>query len=193
MNNQSNIEKLLTSSKSVVTVDDLAVIWQAQDRRKLHELIKHYLRSNKLVRLHKGVYVYGSYTILDLAQKLVPLSYISLHTASQMHGLTFQNYTTVFCMSLVSKKMQVGEQKFEYHKLKQVAFYCPFGLIQRGQYLLAGPERTVCDMLYVYPGIAFDNLPNLDESLLNRIAWAYSCKRLARDVRHIVMHLKEQQ
>src|SRR6266496_5713016 len=98
MKNQTNIEKLITSGKRVFTTDDLAVIWQISDRKKLIARIKYYLRQQRLLHIHKGVYAYGDYTPLDVAQKLVPLSYLSLYTAAQMHGLTFQYYSTVFGM-----------------------------------------------------------------------------------------------
>jgi hypothetical protein len=86
-NNISRIEQLALSGKKVFTTEDLAVIWQIPQRRKLIESIKYYLREKRLTSIHKGVYAYGEdYTPLDIAQKLVPLSYISLYTTSQMHG-----------------------------------------------------------------------------------------------------------
>ena len=41
MRNQTNIEKLITSGKKVFTTDDLAVIWEISDRKKLIGRIKH--------------------------------------------------------------------------------------------------------------------------------------------------------
>ncbi len=78
----TNIEKLVTSGKKVFTIEDLAVMWQISERRRLIERIKYYLREKRLIHISKGVYAYGTdYTPMDIAQKLVPLSYISFYIA----------------------------------------------------------------------------------------------------------------
>ena len=180
MKNQTNIEKLITSGKRVFTTGDLAVLWEINDRRKLIERIKHYLRNGRLTHVYKGVYAYGNFSSLEVAQKLVPLSYISLYTAAQMHGLTFQNYSTVFCISLKSKRYSLGEQAYEYHRVKETIFYNTLGLEKGSGYLVAGKERTICDLMYVYPRFAFDNLKQVDISLLKQISLIYNNKRLER-------------
>ena len=96
MNNQNSIEKLFKSGKTIFTTSDLALIWNIANRERLNSRIKYYLRNNRLIHIYKGIYAYGEYTPLDIAQKLIPLSYLSLFTTSQMHGLTFQYYETVF-------------------------------------------------------------------------------------------------
>lgn len=190
MNNQTNIEKLITSGKKVFTTDDLAVIWQVSDRKKLLNRIKYYLREKRLINVHKGVYAYGEYTPLDVAQKLVPLSYLSLYTSAQMHGLTFQYYSTVFCISLTSKKYDLDGQKFEYRKVKESIFYNSLGLVNEDRYTVANKERTICDLLYVYPGFAFDNLKGVDTELLQNIALIYGNKRLEREVAGIITEIE---
>lgn len=192
MNNQTSIEKLITSGKSVFTTSDLAVIWQISDRKKLTSRIKYYLKFNRLEHIHKGVYAYGEYTQLDIAQKLVPLSYISLYTTAQMHGLTFQHYSTIYCVSMASKKYNIGTQKYEYHKVKESIFYSDIGLINNGRYTYANKERTICDLLYVYPRIAIDNIQDIDSNLLRRISQTYNNKRLQRDINLIVKQIKRE-
>lgn len=186
MSNQTNIEKLLTSGKKVFTIDDLAVLWGINERRKLIERVKYYLREGRLVSVYKGVYAYGDYSPLEVAQKLVPLSYISLYTAAQTHGLTFQYYATVFCMSLKSKKYALDDQTFEYHKVKESIFYNDLGLERSQGYTMANKERTICDLLYVYPDFAFDNLRKVDIFLLHDISMIYGNKRVERDVRRLI-------
>lgn len=189
MNNQTNIEKLITSSKKVFTTDDLAVLWQISERSKLLSLIKYYLRQRRLKHIYKGVYAYGDYTPLEVAQKLVPLSYISLYTTAQIHGLTFQHYSTIFCVSLKSKKYEIGLQKYEYHKVKELIFYNPIGLISGGAYTYASKERTICDLLYVYPQFAFDNLRGVNTSLLQQISLIYDNKKLQKRVNAVIAEI----
>jgi len=186
MDNQTNIEKLISGGKKVFTTDDLAIIWGVSDRKKLIGRIKYYLRQRRLIHIYKGLYAYGEYTPLDIAQKLVPMSYLSLYTTSQIHGLTFQYYSTIFCISLKSKKYNVDGQKYEYRKVKDAIFYNDLGLMQEDGHTIANKERTICDLLYVFPGFAFDNLKSVDTEILHKIATIYDNKRLQKDVSEII-------
>lgn len=186
-NNITNIEKLILSGKRVFTIEDLAVIWHIPQRRKLIELAKYYVREKRLSRIHKGVYSYGDdYTPLDIAQKLYPFSYISLYTTCLMHGLTFQYYSTIFCVGLKSKKYIIGDQKYIYHRIKESIFYNTTGLIDNGRYLIADRERTICDCLYVFPGFAFDNLRGVDKEKLLAISKIYNNKRLEKEIKNLI-------
>lgn len=190
MNNISNIERLAHSGKSVFTTADLAVIWSITSRRRLLELIKYYLRTQRLTPISKGVYAYGdSLTNLDICQKLVPLSYISLYTSSQIHGLTFQHYNTTFAMALRSKKITLAQGNFEYHRLKASAFYNQTGLTQTDHYVIASPERTVVDCLYTYPHFNFDNLRSINPELLLDIAKLYHNNSLLDRITRLIRSL----
>lgn len=182
----TKLEKLALSGKKVFTTEDLAVLWQAPQRRRLIELIKYYLREKRLVRIYKGVYTYGEdFTPLDIAQKLVPLSYISLYTTSQMHGLTFQYYQTIYAVSLKSRKYTIEEQDYIYHKIKEPIFYNQSGLINNGRYIIADRERTITDCLYVFPQFAFDNLHGVDKEKLLALSKIYSNKSLEKRVKNL--------
>jgi predicted transcriptional regulator of viral defense system len=187
----TSVERLATSGKKVFTIEDLAVLWQISERRKLIERIKYYLRKNRLIHISKGVYAYGQdYTTFDIAQKLVPLSYISLYTASQMHGLTFQYYETIYAISLRSKKYTIKDQQYIYHKVKEPIFYSQLGLIDNGNYIMADKERTICDCLYVFPGFYFDNLLSVDTEKLSLISKIYGNKRLEKEVSMLIKDIQ---
>ncbi|MCL4384108.1 hypothetical protein M1116_01515 [Patescibacteria group bacterium] len=179
----TKIEKLAISGKKVFTTQDLAAIWQIPERRRLIELVKYYLREKRLTPIHKGIYAYGTdYTPLDIAQKLMPLSYISLYTTSQMYGLTFQYYETIYALALKSKKYTLGKQSYIYHRIKESIFYKQMGLVNNGRYIIADKERTITDCLYVFPGFAFDNLHGVDKEKLVKLAEIYNNKRLTKEV-----------
>lgn len=187
INQTTNIEKLALSGKKVFTTEDLAVIWQIPQRRRLIELIKYYLRKKRLSHIYKGVYAYGEdFTPLDIAQKLVPLSYISLYTTSQIHGLTFQYYQTIYAISLKSRKYKMGEQGYIYHKVKEPIFYNQLGLINNGRYIIADRERTIVDCLYVFPHFAFDNLRGIDKEKLLTLSKIYNNKSLESRVKKLI-------
>lgn len=186
-NKITNIEKLASSGKTVFSIEDLTVLWELSDRRKLIERIKYYLRAKRLTHIAKGVYAYGqTYTPLDVAQKIVPLSYISLYTASQIHGLTFQYYQSVYAISLRSKTYIVKDQQYIYHKVKETIFYSQLGLTDNGTYIMADKERTICDCLYVFPGFNFDNLRNVDTKKLQTISMIYGNKRVEKEIQKLI-------
>lgn len=116
----------------------------------------------------------------------MPLSYVSLYTTAQIYGLTFQFYSTIFCLSLKSKKYEIDGQKYEYHKVKESIFYSDIGLIKQNGLTLASKERTICDLLYVYPNFAFDNLSGVNVLELSAIASLYSNKRLKKDIASLI-------
>ncbi|HUD44464.1 MAG TPA: hypothetical protein VMR41_02910 [Patescibacteria group bacterium] len=187
------IEKLAASGKKVFTIEDLAVLWKITERRKLIERIKYYLRKKRLIHITKGVYAYGQdYTPLDIAQKLVPFSYISLYTTSQMHGLTFQDYNSIYAISQHSKTYKINDQQYIYHKVKETIFYSQSGLIDTGRYIIADKERTICDCLYVFPGFSFDNLRNIDIEKLHLISKIYANKRLENEINKLIKIIKVQ-
>lgn len=184
---RNNIELLALSGKKVFTTEDLAVLWQIPQRRRLIELIKYYLREKRLTSIHKGVYTYGNdYTPFDLAQKLSPFSYLSLYTTSQMHGLTFQYYETIYAISLKSKKYQIGKQHFIYRRVKEPIFYNQSGLVNNGRYIVADKERTITDCLYVFPGFSFDNLRGIDKERLQILSKIYGNKSLEERVNNLI-------
>lgn len=187
MNQTANIEKLALSKKKVFTIEDLAVIWQIPQRRRLIELIKYYLREKRLIHVYKGIYAYGEdFTPLDIAQKLMPLSYISLYTTSQIHGLTFQYYQTIYAISLSSRRYKIGKQGYIYHRVKESIFYNQLGLTNNGRYIMADKERTITDCLYVFPNFAFDNLRGVNKEKLLTVVKIYNNKSLEKRVKKLI-------
>jgi len=191
MNNISNIEKLALSGKFVFNTADLAVLWQIHDRRRLLELIKYYVSKKRLTGIHKGVYAYtDKFTFFDIAQKLVPLSYLSLFTTSALHGLTFQYHDSIYCMSLRNRKIIASKKEYIYRQIKQSVFFHQVGLVHNGRYCYADIERTICDCLYLYPHFAFDNFPNINTDKLTVLSKIYQNQRLERDIAKIVKIIK---
>ena len=70
--------------------------------------------------------------------------------------------------------------------MKDAIFYNDLGLMQEEGHTIANKERTICDLLYVFPGFAFDNLKSVDIEMLHKIATIYDNKRLQKDVSKII-------
>ena len=95
-------------------------------------------------------------------------------------------------MSLVSRKYQINEQNYEYHKIKEAIFFNSKGLIKRGNITIANKERTISDLLYVFPNVSFDNLHGIDTLLLKEIAEIYHNKRLVLEVNKLLARIKKE-
>ncbi len=188
----TKIEKLLIHSNNVYTTQDLAVIWEISDKTKLWNIIRHYLRVNKLTRIHKGIYALTPttsvkpYTSFELGQKLITPSYISFYTALAKHGIISQYYENIHLAALISKSLQIDNQTFVYHKIKNSVFYDPTGIKDQTTYQIADPERAICDSLYLFPNLAFDNLDSIDTQKLSQIATIYHNKRLIQSVKKLI-------
>ncbi len=187
----TKLEKLILSDKNIVTIQDLSVIWNIDDRRKLLEAIKYYVRKGRLKIIRRGVYgASDSYDNFELAQKINPLSYISFYTALSYHGISFQFYETIHSMAQNTKNISAGGSIFSYHKIKSDIFFNSLGIEKMKRYMIASPERAVCDTLYLKSRIAFDNIMKLNVKKLLDISKIYNNKRLETDIKSIVKDIK---
>lgn len=181
------IEKLLVLHKNVFTTQDLSVVWGISEKTKLWEVIKYYVRKNKLHRIYRGIYSLDKkYLELELAQKIKPISYISLHTALSIHGINFQYYSSIYSMSVISKKYIVAGIEYSYHQVKDFIFYNKLGLIDKKSYILAGKERAICDSLYIWPSMNMDHVEAIDEKMLCQISLIYKNNRLVADIQRLI-------
>jgi len=183
----TKIEKLLQSSMRVFTVQDLASFWAISDKKRLWNNIRYYLRIGKLGHVHKGIYTIGKYSSLDLAQKLITPSYISFYTALAKYGIIFQQYETIHSMAEVSKTILIKNKKFTYHQLKKNVFFDSLGIVNKETYQIAGPERAVCDSLYLVPSLGFDNMDAVNPEKLLNMAIIYNNKQLVKRVNKLLL------
>lgn len=182
------IEQLLVSPFSVFSVQDLSTIWKVKDKSTLYSNIQYYLRIGKLLRVHKGIYALATKenNSLELAQKILKPSYISSYTALAVHGIVFQLYSSIYSMALKSKQLEVNNETFVYHQLKEKVFYDSSGIEDKVTYLIAGPERAICDSLYLCPGLSFDSFNGVDFNYLREVSKIYHNKRLEKEVENII-------
>ena len=174
---------LIQANKNIFNVDDLVAIWQSAKRRDALESIKGYIQRGKIFNLYKGIYsLREDFDYFELAQKLFTPSYISYYSALALHGIIFQKYSDIHLYALDSKTIKINEQKFIYHKVKKNILYNQRGLLREKNYIIASPERAICDSLYLNKNIAFDNLRNLDIKKILDISKIYQNKRLEKNI-----------
>ncbi|MFA5643471.1 MAG: hypothetical protein WC113_03515 [Candidatus Paceibacterota bacterium] len=177
----SLITKVYQSSKTILTNEDLALIWQEKDRKRLNAKNAYYVKQKALIRLTRGVFAKSKdYDPKELATSIYAPSYISFETVLREAGVIFQYYDTIFAASRWSKTMAIGKYAFTFRKLKDAVLFNPAGIANKDNYSIATPERAFLDMIYLFPNYHFDNLRSIDWEKCDEIAKIYSNKQLIK-------------
>lgn len=187
-------ELLLSSSQTVFTVDDLAVLWQMTDRSRLWESIKYYLRTNRLHSIQRGVYALSEdYSPFEAAVKLFPPAYISYTSALAYHGAFFQYSSEIHVMAQASKRLKVmSGQVFIYHQLKNYILLNQIGIEKLDGYWMATLERAICDTSYLVPSFVFEHLDNVNPQILEQLSKFYGNKSLQNRIKRIISIIREE-
>jgi len=179
------ITKLYTSSKTVFTTKDLALIWNENQRGKLNAKIFYYVKNKALVKLARGIFAKNrDYNLYELATSIYQPSYISFETVLRETGIIFQHYDTVFVASNWSKNLAIDNHTFAFRKLKDEVLYNNAGIINHENYSIASAERAFLDILYLFPNYYFDNLRPINFPVCFELVSIYNNKRLAKRLKN---------
>lgn len=177
----SLIAKLYQSSKTILTNKDLALIWQENDKNNLNAKTAYYVKQKNLIRLTRGVFAKNrSYNPKELATSIYAPSYISFETVLREVGIIFQHYATIFVASKWPKTMTIDKYTFTFRKLKDVVLFNSAGIVSKGNYSVATPERAFLDMIYLFPSYYFDNLKSINWEKCDEMAKIYNNKQLTK-------------
>ncbi len=146
--------------------------------------------TGQLIRLRKGVYALTKeYDSLELAQKLITPSYISLDTALQKHGVIFQATDIITSLAKYSRTLSVDGRDYEYSAVKEEILVNPLGIRKEEYYFIASPERAIADWLYLRGETYFDNLRDIDRGLLGQMSEIYGKKSTKRLIGKLISTL----
>jgi len=175
------IAKLYQTSKTVLTMKDLALIWQEDKADHLKAKTSYYTKQGALTRLARGIFAKNkTYDPKELAASMYAPSYISFETVLREAGIIFQHYDTIFAASRWSKTIKRSKHIFTYRKLKDELLYNPAGIVNQGNYSIASKERAFLDMLYLFPDYYFDNLKVIDWDRCFELNLIYGNKQLIK-------------
>jgi len=120
--------------------------------------VTHLLRSGEIIRVKKGLYIFGleqrrSLVSLEiLANQIYGPSYVSLEYALAFYGLIPEFVAEVTSVTTKRKKMyQTPIGRFSYTPIPVPLFSVGYTLLQMNQYgsaLIATPEKALADLLY---------------------------------------------
>jgi hypothetical protein len=175
------IAKIYQSSKAVLSSKDLALIWQENNKEKLHAKAAYYVRQGALIRLIRGIFAKNKdYSSKELATSIYTPSYISFETVLRESGVIFQHYDAIFVASKWPKTMRIDKNTFVFRKLKDIVLFNSSGIVNKENYSIASTERAFLDMLYLFPNYYFDNLRPINWKKCDKIVKIYNNKELIK-------------
>ncbi len=150
--------------------------------------VTHLLRSGELIRVKKGLYVFGTQqrrslvSLEILANQIYGPSYVSLEYALAFYGLIPEFVAEVTSVTTKRQKMyETPIGRFSYTPIPIHLFSTGFTLLQITDYgsaLIATPEKALADLLYIrkfkiksnsdLEALLFDNL-RLDQTSIRKL------------------------
>jgi len=177
------IAKLYESQKTVLTIKDIALIWEEANAVNLLSKIKYYAKQGSLIRLTRGVFAKNkNYNPKELATSLYTPSYISFETVLREAGIIFQHHDSIFVTGPYSVTKKIDNQIITFRKLKNSVLYNALGVKNEKNYSIATPERAFLDIIYLSPKFYFDNLRSIDWEACFELVKIYNNKQLIKRV-----------
>ncbi len=170
--------KILNDSRTVFTLPDIAMLVGETNFESINSKLNYYVKTNKLSRPRKGMYVKNNYNPLELACRLYTPSYISLEYVLQQAGIIFQYDITITAVSYLSRRLSIDNNNYSYRKIKNEIVVDTAGIEQIDNINIATPERAFLDTLYLNTNYYFDNLRLLNQQLIFELMPIYKSKTL---------------
>lgn len=176
---------LYGSRQTVFTSLEIAILIGEKNADNLKSKLAYYVKTGKLLRLRRGIFSKAeNYDKNELAVRIFTPAYVSFETVLQREGVIFQYYESIFVASYLSRKIEFGENKFVYRKLKNEILVNQKGLVNKGTYFEATKERAFLDMLYLSGEYFFDNLRSIDWDYCYEIVSLYGNKALEKKLKN---------
>jgi len=186
-----NILSLYRLPNTVFTIKDIAMIWEITDLNLVKSRIHYYVKTGKLYSPRRGIYTKGTdYDPLELATRIYTLSYVSLETVLAAEGIIFQNYSSIFAISYLSREILCDDRRFIYRKIKDAVLSNTAGVVNKETYFIASKERAFLDVLYLYKEYYFDNLNSLNWEFCFSLVPIYGNKKMEKNVNEYYRAMK---
>lgn len=177
------IAKLYESPKTILTIKDIALIWEETNTVSLLSKVKYYAKQGSLIRLTRGVFAKNKeYDIKELATSIYTPSYISFETVLREAGIIFQHHDSIFVAGPYPTIKKIDDKTITFRKLKDSVLYSALGIKNEKNYSIATPERAFLDTIYLSPKFYFDNLRSINWDTCFELAKLYDNKQLIKRV-----------
>lgn len=189
MATENLIAKLYASPKTVLTIRDIALLWEETNTAHLLAKIKYYAKQGSLIRLSRAIFAKNKdYDLKELATSIYTPSYISFQTVLREAGMVFQHHNALFVAGPYTMTKKIDGHTIIFRKLKDIILYNGRGVKEERGSCIATPERAFLDTLYLFPTYFFDNLEPLNWELCFELVDLYDNKQLIKRLTHYQHH-----
>jgi len=183
MSKGNYLTDILRSSKTVLTINDIALIWGDSNSKAIKSRLSYYVKNKDIFRVRRGIYAKNQeYNKLELATRIFTPSYISFETVLAEEGVIFQYQTKIQLASYLTREIEIDEQIYSYKKLKDIIIMNSVGVENIDEMSVASKERAFLDILYTNNNYHFDNLRSLNWDKVMVILPIYNNKRMSNVV-----------
>lgn len=181
------IYKLYSNTRTVYSLQEIAMLLNEPDAQKLKQQINYYVRTGKLKNPRKGIYAKENYSVEELACKVFKPSYISLEYVLQKSGVVFQYDSRITNISYLSRTISIDKTLYVYRKIKNDILYNSNGIIMNDNGVsIATPERAFLDTLYLNREYYFDTMKSLNQESILRILPIFQSDQLTKRVQKVL-------
>lgn len=174
---------ILRSPKTVLTINDIVLIWKDSNSKAIKSRLSYYSKNKDLFRVRRGIYTKNKdYSKLELATRIFTPSYVSFETVLAKEGLIFQYQTKIQLASYLNRELEIDGQIYSYRKLKKTIINNSIGVENINETSIASSERAFLDILYTNNNYHFDNLRSLNWDKVMLILPIYKNKRMSKIV-----------
>lgn len=140
------------------------------ETRQINDKARRMEQEGHIIRLKRGLYVRSSddgATIIPMliANHIYDPSYVSMHTALRHYGLIPERVYETQSMTIKhSRNFDTPIGRFSFHSCPPNYFH--LGITQESQgndtYLIASPEKALCDLIVKTPGLMATSIKSLN-------------------------------
>lgn len=146
--------------EKVFGIQDLATLWNIQNRHTLHMTLMRYVKRGLLFRVWKGIYSIVDPKTLDpyfLGFKVLhTYAYLSCETVLFNAGVLNQRPTQITFVSSKEKKFFLLGNHYYARKMPNNILYDENGITQKDGFFTADAQRAKKDLSFFYPKKYYD-------------------------------------
>lgn len=185
------LSTVLRSTKTVLTLKDIALLWQDSDTKAARVRLNYYVKNKDLYRIRRGIYAKSKeYNKFELATRIFTPAYISFETVLVKEGVIFQYQTPITIASYLTREIGIEGQIYSYKKIKDEILMNSTGVEFIQETSIATKERAFLDMLYSVSDYHFDNLRSLSWETVYSLVQIYDNQRLKKTVDRLYSRVK---
>jgi len=180
------IFEIYKDKRTVFSLQEIALIVNEPDFKRLKQRIHYYVSTNKLLNIRRGIYAKDNYSPEELACKIYTPAYISLEYVLQKSGIIFQYSNHISVISYLNRIIFVNGHELKYRKIKNDILYNTTGMMMDDNGITsATPERAFLDILYLSKEFHFDSIHNLNRQIVHSLLSIYKSEQLSERVKYL--------